>query len=734
MIASARTVMTAAFARAIAPRKPMRVSEWAERHRVLSSKGSQEASAWRNDRNPPQVEIMDCFSARSPVTDVVALMPVQFGKSEIEMNVLGYTMCENPMPIIVALPAEVSLNKIIDQKLNPMIDECPAVRNVLVSTASRESSNRRTFKDFQGGQLYMEHAGNPVRLKSTSAGLVLADEFSSFANELKTGDDPAALLDGRTTAFSRAKRFKVGTPETHGACRLTELWEKSDQRRYYIACPDCGHAQPLVWSGLQWSGEGESCWYACRACDHRIHEHEKTGLIAAGNWVPENPGARMRGYQVNGLYYPIGLGLSWRELVREWLDAQGDPTRLKTFVNDRLAEAWVDSTRRHLKTNILRDRAEPYRLRLAPFGVLAITAGVDTQDNRLAVQIVGWGRGLVCWMLDYIELSGDPAEPEVWAKLTDLLNRPIEHAGGALMPVEAVAIDMGGHRTEDVKHFVRQRRVRRPMAVFGANTSSAEVLGRAKLSDVNHGGKVDRNGVHIHRVGVVDIKHRLFAWLGADADKERDARRVHISDELDETFFGGMVSETWNPRTGRYQPVRGAPRNEPLDTWVYAYSATHHQELRLHRLTNANWDDREKRLRELATARTESVDAPPASNDSRGTDAPGEVAPPAPDSRGTSLTVRQALDAAVTRVERRPLEPLQADELAAWSGAIGGSRDEQIALEALLAAMGETGVIPAACVPVELLERARVQLRGNAAAPSPPRRPQRRGVRSAGVQ
>ena len=77
--AAATPVIAAALARAIAPRKAMRVSEWAARNRVLSSKGSQEPGPWRNERNPLLTEIMDCASARSPMCDVLACLPSQFG-------------------------------------------------------------------------------------------------------------------------------------------------------------------------------------------------------------------------------------------------------------------------------------------------------------------------------------------------------------------------------------------------------------------------------------------------------------------------------------------------------------------------------------------------------------------------------------------------------------------------------------------------------------------------------
>ncbi|HEY1141972.1 MAG TPA: phage terminase large subunit family protein [Lysobacter sp.] len=586
--------MSKTIARAIAPRRPGTVSEWAQAHRVLSSKASTAPGGWRNDRNPLLVEPMDCFSARSTVQDVVAQFPIQFGKSELEANVLGYTMCEWPGPIGVCLPGQVSLDKWIEQKLNPLIEETPAVRRTLVSTNSRDAANRRAFKDFLGGQLHLEHAGNPARLKSSSWRLLIVDEFSSFATALNSGDDPDAMVDGRTSAFpSTYKRLKVGSPGIKGICRVDALYQQSDQRRYYVPCPDCGHRQPLEWSGLQWTPDGNDCWYRCRECSVVIREHQKTTMIAAGAWVPENPGARVRGYHANCLYYPMGLGPRWIDLVRMWLAAQNDPAKLKTFVNDRLAEGWEDPAMRAVKHNLIADRAEPVPLRPVPAWVLAITAGVDTQDNRLAVQIQGWGRGMSCWPVDYVELAGDPADDAVWDALTQLLLRPIDHMSGAQLRAEATAIDMGGHRTEAVKAYVRRGLLRRVMAVHGAIANNAPVLGKARLQDVTWRGQSDKRGVHIYQVGTVAIKHLLYSRLSADGDKQLDARHMRFSHDLPAEYFGGLVSETYNPSRNRFEKRRGGPRNEPLDTWVYGYAAAHHPELRLHRLTKADWDRRE---------------------------------------------------------------------------------------------------------------------------------------------
>ncbi len=598
------------LARACAPRKALTVSQWADAERKLSSKGSAMAGAWVTDRNPPLREPMDCMSARSGVRDVVLMYPIQFGKTEVAVNVLGYCMDHNPGPIMVCLPGEVSMNKWVAQKLHPAIEETPAMQRALTSVASRDASNTRTFKDFAGGQLYIEHAGSPQRLKSTSVRTLLVDEVDEFANNLSGGDDPVDMLNGRTSAFPGSyKRLYISTPQIKGLSRIGYLFEKSDQRRYHVPCPHCGEMQPLEWAGLHWNQDCSRAWYVCRECGAIIDEHHKTDMIAAGSWVAANHGAASRGYHINCLYYPFGLGPRWHELAQMWVEAQNDPAKLKTFINDRLAEEWEDAAMRSIKHNAIADRAEPYSLRMAPDGVLRITAGVDTQDNRLAVQLVGWGVGMASFVLDYVELPGDPADDAVWAALTDLLNRPISHACGGLMTVDAVLIDTGGHRGEAVKHWVRQRRVRRPMAGFGAVANTAPVLGKGKLVDVNWRGQLDKRGVSLYQVGTVAAKHWLYGRLSTDAEKEPEQRLFHTTQDLDAAYFTGLVSETYNPAKNRFEKRRGA-RNEPLDTWVYAYAAAHHPELRLHRWRQHEWDIARKQL--LARAEKASQETPAA--------------------------------------------------------------------------------------------------------------------------
>ena len=332
--ANPRQAGFAAFARAVAPRKRVGVSQWSDDNMVLSSKASSKPGKWQTSRNPPLREPMDAMSARSTVRDVVLMFPIQYGKTSVAINAVGYCMDHDPGPVMVCLPGEVSMNKWIAQKLQPAIDETPAMKRALTSVASRDSANQRTFKDFAGGQLYLEHAGSPARLKSTTVRTLIVDEVDEFASNLHSGDDPLEMLEGRTSAYPNTyKRLYISTPQIKGISRIEALWDKSDRRRYHVPCPHCGHMQHLQWAGLHWNKADYKtgaapmhAWYVCEDCGAEIEEHHKTAMIAAGEWRATNPDSRTRGYHINCLYYQFGLGPRWADLAERWLEVQNDPS------------------------------------------------------------------------------------------------------------------------------------------------------------------------------------------------------------------------------------------------------------------------------------------------------------------------------------------------------------------------------------------------------------------------
>ena len=64
---------------------------------------------------------------------------------------------------------------------------------------------------------------------------------------------------------------------------------------------------------------------------------------------------------------------------------------------------------------------------------------------------------------------------------------------------------------------------------------------------------------------------------------------LHFSSDLDDYYFAGVLSETYDNRKKRYINKPGV-RNEPLDTLVYSFAALHHQRIRADRFTENDWN------------------------------------------------------------------------------------------------------------------------------------------------
>ena len=594
MTANANHAIFHTLARAFKPRQHITVSDWSDLHVVLSSKGSSEAGAFRTSRNELLREPMNCFSTHSKVNDVVVMFPVQIGKTTLSCNILAYSMLENPSPIGVYLPSSTTTDAWIDQKFNPILENCQILRDSMLENSNRQTSNRRNFKDFLGGILFIENASNPVSAKSKTIKLLLVDEVDEFAAQYTSGDDPLEMLGERTITYGNSgKRLYVSTPTVKGVSRIEYLYNKSTREKYHIKCPHCGHWQHLILEGFVYSTHDlNNVVYGCSQCEGYIFEHQKTELFAQGRWIAENPDVKMRGFHANAFYYPLGLGLTWSQIItrHESIKESGSSAELKTFYNSILALPYEDPSMQKIRLHGLEDRAESYKLRTAPQQVGILTAGVDVQENRLAIQIVGWGAKMVCYVLDYVEIYGNPSDNGVWESLTELLNTPIERDDGKLLTVQATAID-SGFKTHDVYNYVRSKQIKRPMAIKGAGTINADWLSKAKAMDVNYRGASDKFGVMIYTVGVHLIKDELFMRISDDTDREKQDRIMHFSDDLPREYFGGVLSETKSHKTGRYEKIKGAPRNEPLDTLVYAFAATRHAELRLHRYAKHRWEE-----------------------------------------------------------------------------------------------------------------------------------------------
>lgn len=583
---SAHAVMAEAASRAVRPRERLLVSQWADKHRILSSKQSGEAGKWRTARNPMLREIMDCLSVHSPVREVVIMKSSQVGVTEMSVNWLGYIIEHAPSAAMVLMPTIEARDTWKAQKLNPLLSDTACVRDILGGIRSRDAANSKDMIDFPGGILFLAGGNSPNSYAQKSVRYLMLDDLDRFPSRVGDEGDPVGLARGRVKAFPRHKLLFASTPTIKGASLIEREYLASDRRRYHVPCPHCDELMVLDWKNIQGNTPLTEAWAICTECGTTIHEHSKTKMLAAGVWIPEAPSAIKRGYHISALYAPIGLGPSWLDLVREFREVCKDPTTLKPFINGNLGEPWEDQSER-LQPHELAKRAEPYELGTVPPGCLALTVGIDTQDSWLAVQVMGWGAGGKHWVINWFEIQGDTTSPAIWNELESFLNTPVVNAYGIPMRYRAAGIDSRGHRTEQVKEFVVRSSIKIPIYSLQGATSR---LGRAiaqsgSYPNKSHRGKVQKHGYCVWNVGTEHCKDFIFGNLNADSMRLDVERVFHFPNGLADEYYFGLLSETYDPEKCRYIPKLGAKfkRNEPLDTAVYAWAVGQHREVNIGR-------------------------------------------------------------------------------------------------------------------------------------------------------
>jgi phage terminase large subunit GpA-like protein len=347
-IPAARAHLYRVLADATRPRPILTVSEWADRYRILTSKGSGEPGQWRTARVPFARDIMDDLSLHSPTQRIVLRFASQISKTEIALCWLGYIIDRAPAPVLVVLPTLEVRKRWVKQRLDPLLNETPQLRDLFDNRRKRDSANSEDLKDFPGGLLVLGGANSPASLASMPIKYVICDEVDRFPWEAGIEGDPLGLIDERTKTFPRRKVLLVSTPTVAGLSRIDDEYQASDQREYHVPCPHCGEYQVLRWThpdgepGLIHQKLTGATYYRCIHCAERIDEHHKTAMLAAGQWRPRYPERAVHGYTLSGLYSPIGLGFTWPELWAKWQEAHGDTARLKRFINTTLGEVWQD--------------------------------------------------------------------------------------------------------------------------------------------------------------------------------------------------------------------------------------------------------------------------------------------------------------------------------------------------------------------------------------------------------
>ena len=580
--------LAAAWATAWEPPPELSISEWADECRQLPQTSAARGGRWRTASTPYLQGMMD--AARDSTISKMAWMKChQSGGSEGLNNIIGYFIQHDPCPILMVHPTGEAAETWSKERLADMIRSTPALGAVVYdkrqARGSHQAESTLKLKMYPGGFLATGGANTPNTFARWSVRLAIGDDVDRFPPVVADEGDPADLLVNRTTSFHDALTIFVSTPTLKGG-RIDTLYSRSDQRRYFVACPDCGRRDWVTWNdGAHFrvvfdDEDAQSARIECPDGDHggcgaRIDEPTRRRIVAAGEWrptrEPDEPG--LAGFHLPAMVSTLG-SVTLTDLVGKWLSARArGKEALRVFINTSLAEGWEDRGIR-MEPHVLMTRRESYGDGVEiPAAAPVLTAGVDVQVDRFEILVMAWGPAEERWVVDWRTVWGDPKLAQSRAALIEALSRRYTHELGLLLPIHATCID-SGYATDEVYDFVLRYRNRagRIYATKGQAGRSGEPIIK-RPSPRRHGDRLKP-----HLINVDDAKSDAMTSLQLTDGPRSMHFPAHI-ETVDEEFFAQLCAEHRETRYNKSKVathevwVQNRERNEALDCEVLAYAA-----------------------------------------------------------------------------------------------------------------------------------------------------------------
>lgn len=478
-------------------------SEWAEKHRVMTSDVSPFPGRFSYKKTPYLREVVDCISSNHP-SRIIAIMKgaqVGFSTGVIEAGI-GYIISQQPGNILFLTGHSELAEEAMNGKIDQLIDSCglrPLIRPNVLRAKNMRTGDTNKSKEFPGGSLVAGSANNHKLLRQRSVRYGFIDDFEAVKSTSKESGATTRMIEQRFAAYyDKMKLFYISTPELKQTTNIEGVYEKGDQRKFHIPCPCCGEYIPLEWSievegrpnemgGIAYKLDennkliNDSVGYICQKCGDFFDDSLKYEFNFKGMWIPtaEPSEEGYYSYHLSSLYAPPGM-YDWKHYVGMYLEAcppngERKESLYKTFVNLCLGQTYELNTE-SIKANQLQKNIRRYEIGEIPeqmsiddgngkiiFLTCAIDMGGKVEDGRLDYEVVAWSEtgssysitqgaigtfipmeGNMKFKVDRERYTYEHNKPNsVWPILEGILNTAFSTDTGRKMPISITAIDTG---------------------------------------------------------------------------------------------------------------------------------------------------------------------------------------------------------------------------------------------------------------------------------------------------
>jgi len=556
--------------------KPIKVSDWAEKNRVVTM--SALPGPWKNNVTPYLVGIMDAIDYPSVREATICKCP-QSGVSEAAHNYIGYCIDRKPGPVLYVFPDQLTAKENSDDRIQPMIEKSPRLSGYLTGRQDDKASLRINMQHML---IFLAWASSTSRLANKPIRYGVADEIDKSGFSAKSNETSALnLIRKRFVTFkNRSKFIKISTPTVETGNVWVELNDCEVIFDLWVVCPDCGHWQIMIFEQIKWDGGSDAdpdeiinkqlAEYECikESCKGRWSDTKRDLAVRMGEWRSRGKNIEIMRYLKNFNPRKIGFHLpSWytrfvslSECVESFLKGQNDLDDWKDFINAHKAEPYIPKKRKKEESRI-KALKDDRPAGIVPGGdvVAVLTAGVDTQDYGFWYEIraYGWGLKADSWQIraGYVE-TFEALEQILW-------DDNYEDLEGNRYFVELSVQDAMGHRTDEVYDFCAVNRgVILPFKGEGRLTqpytySNIEFYPGTK--------KPIPGGLQLLRANVNYYKNKLSRWLDVAPG---DPGSYWMNSEMTDDWAKQMTVEYVNEK-GEWECADGVD-NHAWDVSNYA--------------------------------------------------------------------------------------------------------------------------------------------------------------------
>lgn len=568
------------MARLLRPKERLNIWQWADRYRFLgkgvSAKSEHGRARYNSADAPHQREVQESFTDPEVRLTVVVGASQLFGKTEIINNVSLYHIEHVPRSQVIMYATIETAEKFSKNKLTPAIENTEVVSALVSQHKTRSSASTILQKQFVGGSIYIVGSNSTSSLRGASGPILLGDEVDDYESDIGGQGDPVQLLWKRGESFSVTSRGLFSTPTVEGHSRIWKNLEDSDFRLWFMPCARCGKEIIFKWSNeskldaelpsavMEWTkGNTRTAHLVCQCCGNDINDAQRRDMYFAGKWKGTRPFAGIRGYHMNWMYSPWkqhkGFDHRLHEMAEEWeLAAKKGSNELKVLINTGLCECFAEKYEKPPDDNELLMRCEPYQTWI-PEPVVYLTCFVDVQNDRLELEILGWGVGEESWGIEVKKIFGNPFQTDVWNQLDAVLNQTFDHPCGAKLKISCALVDSGGVSdsrafAKPVYAFVRRRQGRHVFASKGSSVLGSPIV-------VGH---LQKNGIMLQSIGTDVCKSTVYDRLKI---VEPGPQYCHFPQGrgYDAEYFKQLTAERVLIANQKRQWVKSRQRNEGLD-------------------------------------------------------------------------------------------------------------------------------------------------------------------------